>query len=233
MSNYSDLIRDLPQRCRELYGATELSARSLRREITLLLSVTSLAFVVPFERLSQREQRGRTPRYIQPHNDPEEYADAHRRFQEMLDQPWTETEFVQAHHVRSVQYGTRPFTRDDPRSWPEFYDDSTLLEDMALSARDVLEVIRHALAHGNILTRGAAHIDEVVFIRGGRSIGEKERSENPGLYGKDRHDYVFLRFRPIALQAFFMSWCVFLESLDLPRALPLANEYSEDESRAA
>jgi hypothetical protein len=235
MSNYQDLVRDLPTRCLELHNALESDGAEMKREVTLLLSVASLAFVVPYERLAEQAADADDPAFIQPRRDPERFPEAARRLSELLDARFADSLLSPTREPEQVQFGECPFTTSDPRDWPELLRPSRPVSETHLRVRDVLDVIRNGFAHGNILTRaeGDNQISEVVFIRGGKRVTKNERAVNPALQGVMRHPYLFLRCTPAGLRTLFRTWCAFLQGLPIPTKLAAAPDRSTDEEAAA
>ena len=58
MSEYSSYVSDFPARCADVLEKFRFPARSVGRDVTLLLSITSVGLVIPHERL---KPKGDTP----------------------------------------------------------------------------------------------------------------------------------------------------------------------------
>lgn len=124
--------------------------------MTLALMVASAGLVVPYERLKGDGRWG-----AHPSGDRKTFADAAGKLDLLLRQPfrssclWTET--------NSTWYsGKLDSVTGDPDSWKGLQNTRPISKDKTV--RTVLNVIRDALAHGNIWTLRNP-IEEIIFVK--------------------------------------------------------------------
>ena len=160
--------------------------------MTLMISIGTAGFVIPFERL--REQR-------HPAGDRNRYAQAVQQFEAICtteflrSQLWSgaSASWLYAHEVEDAER--------DLDWWPELADPKPLPSELRTAA--VLDHLRNALAHGNIFTRGNP-IELLVFLAKPR---------------KDSRHYAMLAVSPADFRDFLQKWFSFLSGLRLPEGI--------------
>jgi hypothetical protein len=152
MTAYSDFIQDYPSRCRRLFDIHFKNAQSNDLEVTLLLNVTSSGLIVPYERLSEDAH---------PAHDADRFAEAKARFDELLEASFLDSGLWNTSDPKSWRCGKLRHLSGDPDAWGLGELRSVNREKKSSS---IVRVLRNALAHGHVFTRGRPHIDELVFL---------------------------------------------------------------------
>lgn len=192
MSNYRDMIVDLTQRCRDLVDGPEWTRAYFReREVTQLLAATALGLNTPLDRLNRPEDRGTS----------QEAKDA-----------WGSLETVRiVDFWGSPSSGTRRwglleegagFVREQVDSWVG----RDLESDRDLSASTILVHVRHAIAHGNVLTRGINNKINEVLLANWKKASREGRNKV-----KDGRWWV-LSCAPCDLHGLLLAWFDWIEA---------------------
>ena len=150
MTAYRDFISDFPTRCQEILRAIRKTKSLGHRDVTVMLSIASAGFIVPFERLKPDHP-------LSPNSND---AEAHTRLRELLERTFLGSELW----PDSAQGWYFEHIRDccgDPDSWKELQHPKPVEPTAPVAA--VLHPLRNALAHGSIVTRNDP-IGEIVFI---------------------------------------------------------------------
>lgn len=160
MTNYRNFIEDFPCRCHDVVAKFTEPAVAEDREVTLVLMAVAAGFVVVYERLSE----GKSVR--QPSLDRPLYATASGRLQQLLAERIDQSVLF-ASRQDCWRGGRLTSTDGDPDSWPELASPEAFPPETRVSK--VFDVIRHAIAHGNILSRpdSGGQISELIFVSGG------------------------------------------------------------------
>lgn len=210
MSNYRNFVSDFPKRCDDLlrHFFNEANVRDL--DVTLMLTVATAGFVVPFERLSAcREARPQTcphcekelptrPPVMHPARDRARYAAAAQEFDELLKRPFSgsslgkESAPDEWFFAREVEAEGQ-----DPDGWPDLRNPKPVSREK--SAGSILKHVRNALAHGNVFTRGSP-INLIVLLS--KADGASK--------------YAMLAVTPAAFRHFLHNWFKFLRELPMP-----------------
>jgi hypothetical protein len=182
-----------------------LRAADQGREVTLLLAVAAVALTVPYERLRRRDPD--SP-YCHPSRDRERFETAAQRFDAFGKASFAESELATDRGEWSHGVVADVDALDDPLG--ARIESDTI--DRHTKVKDVLYVVRNALSHGNIATRGQE-------IRTIRFFSSRLNAAvwKPG----DARPFEFYETTPAALKYLVLSWCDFLQSLNLPRLLVL------------
>lgn len=159
MSEYRDFVHDFASRCQEVLQAFLQPARSRDREVTLLLMAAAGGFVMSYERL--RDDQG----FPQPPIDRHRYAAAGQELARILEERIAASPLLQGQD--SWRGGALVSAAGAPDGWPELRDPARFSADAPVS--QVVRGLRHAVAHGNVLTRSSqgGQIAELVFVSGG------------------------------------------------------------------
>lgn len=200
MSEYSDpFAKDFASRCRDLLDHFYAPARARDREVTLLLAVAAAGLVVPYERLLKTNG--------QPPLDRQRHQSASVELRQVLNKTLGESDLLDS--TRDAwQGGLLESASGAPDGWPELRVGNSLPDQTRV--RDLVDSLRHGLAHGNIVTRpGGAHklIERIVFICGYPKDKPKSK-DNPLRY---------VSVRPDDLKEFLQQWFDCLAALKVPR----------------
>jgi hypothetical protein len=187
MSYYSDFISVFPSRCLDVLKAFSEQATLDDREVTLLLCVASAGIVVPYERLKSSEGG-------HPMRDRNRYSEAAKRFDALLTEPFLLSPLGRGTHDWRWK-GAVDDVNSDPIQW------SRVARPLARDkkGKNVVPVIRHALAHGNIKVAGDP-INELHFL------AENRR--------RDDGSFRLLVTSPASFASFVRNW---LEAMKRPR----------------
>lgn len=180
MSNYKDFYIDYPIRCGELWRGLRDKAIKSRLDVTFMLMVASAGLAASWEHLKRGGKRV---------NDAEDHpslahqkenivqSDAYKHFIRRLGRVLNSTDMADnpllagidvddwlSHRVKGIE-DVRPFV--DQRV--SFGQDIQLR-----NTREIIKVLRNALAHNNILTsgQGGSSIREIIFFSEHRKDGE-------------------------------------------------------------
>jgi len=195
MTGYHNYIKDFPRRCRDILAIAGKPALSRGREVTLTLMVASAGFIVPYERLKPDNGWGN-----HPSGDGKRFYDAAAELKLVLDQPflssrfWTKTSSTW--HV-----GRLASLTGEPDSWEGLRERKPISREKKVYT--VLNVIRNALAHGNIWTQGNP-IESIIFV---------------SAVAKVVPVFAFLSVAPREFRDFLENWFDFLTDLDIPPEL--------------
>lgn len=155
-------------------------------EVTLLIMAASTTFIVPKERLNQSHPSGDSERFKATSSD----------LQRVMRSPFVGSPFFANDHA-PWQHGQVDTFGDGPDSWRDARD----LPDQK-PVDYVLSIIRNALAHGNIFTRGDPIRDLVFFSEKkicNRCVG-----------------YKYLVVPVPAFREFLMSWFRYIQTAGIP-----------------
>ncbi len=189
MTLFRDLIKDFPKRCKDVLELSECSAVGADREVTLLLMLASAAFVIPFERLRKRKKYGH------PIKDRKRFPQAASEFDQMLENKFLCSELCSRDFI-SWSSGKLNSVENSPGSWPEIQNLNPMSKEKKVA--NVLEIIRNALAHGNVYIQGPENIEALIFISGKRSP----------------HKYISVS--PSEFRHLLLKWIDFLDKLKMP-----------------
>ncbi len=189
VSSYRDFVLDLPQRSIALLNDLLPRATAQGREVTLLLMAASTAFVVPLERLNSRH----------PSQDAKRFSEIANSFAKSMSIPFATSPFFPKGngawlHGRVSDFG------EGPDAW---IGDATALGNMPASY--VFAVIRNALAHGNLYTKGDP-IDELVLYAEVREGPDRDRVGG----------YKYLVIPVATFQSFLLAWFAHVSRVGLP-----------------
>ncbi len=199
MTAYTNFVSDFPRRCQNILNFYDHSSRKNGHDVTFLLSIATTGICVPYDRLKQPSKR------FGPHpsGDRDRFDDAAKKFDDLCEISFLQSP-LSSNEFSSWKFGGLSSTDGDPDSWPELQDANSVSEKE--TCRDLLEVVRNALAHGNIFTRSDP-ISELVLI-------SKPKKNTP---------YRFLVVTPPSLQDFLNRWFNFLSELIIPEE-PIGDE---------
>ena len=187
MSAYSSYVRDFPLRCGEILEEFRLPSRKRGRDVTLLLSISTAALIIPYERL------GTPNNTAHPLRDRDRYPKAARQYEELLDKPFLSSPLWGREEVSTWRKGSVQDVRSGgPDTWPELRDARPMQSDVPVGK--VLRILRNALAHGNVFTEGRVIRNIVLLAKERNSVAFGFISVSPDDFRKFMMDYIgFLR----------------------------------------
>jgi len=200
MSNYTNFIKDFPNRCLDILSKYESMARIENREVTLLLGIATAGLIIPFERL-----RPPTDNLTHPGKDRQNCQAATDEFERTLKLPFLGSS------LWSGDPAAWTFAKDveqietEPDCWDELKNKKPLSKEKKIGS--VTKHIRNALAHGNLFTIGNP-IQLIIFLSrccvyvGGESVPTDK--------------FAMLATAPNDFLKFLMNWLTFLSSLPMP-----------------
>lgn len=193
MSNYRDLIQDLPLRCRDVLNFARGPARTHRREVTLMLMVAATALVSPYERL-RRDTNS-------PHLDAGRFKTSADNLNALLAGPFLGSE-LWGTDSSSWAYGVLDDIGPEVDYWPEWNSPSEMSSE--LTAGELMLTLRNGLAHGGVYSFGDPNIERLMFVR-------RTRDKKPIHY--------FLRGTPSDLYLLLNNWFEFIQGIHIPHGL--------------
>lgn len=196
MTAYKNFVEDFPHRCREILNFAWKPALFKGREVTLMLMVASAGLVVPYERLKPDGDK-----FKHLSEDNKRFSAAADQLRTLLEQPFLSSE-VWNQSVSTWHYGKLKDVRGDPDSWEGLCKRRPVPVDKTV--KNVLRVIRNALAHGNIFTFKNP-IEAIIFIQANGGFGEEPK------------DYSFVFVGPADFRRFMENWFDFLDKLRIPQ----------------
>src|SRR5258706_5185634 len=144
MSNYQNFVKDFPLRCNDVLLTIEESKITCNREVTLMLMIATSGLSIPYERL--RVDATFTP----PYNDRMVYEKAAKQFDTLLQMNFLGSA-LWGKEISSWFNGQAQSLSETSLPWenPHGSNSSFLITNI----KDLLYVIRNALAHGNLYTK--------------------------------------------------------------------------------
>lgn len=187
MSEYKNFIQDFPTRCGEILESYQKRATFQGREVTLMLSIASAGFLVPFERIKASH----------PSGDAFRYSNISTEIKALFKTKFNESKLSDG-ISGAWWYGKLASHSGMPDDWPEMKDLRPVSNKE--KTREILHHLRNALAHGNIFTMGKK-IKKIIFL------STKE---------KDSPQFYYLAVTPNDFSTFLTNWFGFLDNLQLP-----------------
>ncbi len=202
MTAYANFVSDFPGRCRDVLHLYDSSSQKNGYDVTFLLSIATTGVCVPYDRL-------RPPSPVfgpHPSGDRDRFSCAAQKFEDLCGISFLQSP-LSSPLTNSWKFGSLSSTKGDPDSWKELQNATSVSEKE--TCRDLLTVIRNALAHGNIFIRDDP-ISELVLI----SQTKPKKNTPP---------YRFLIVTPPSLRDFLNRWLDFLSELIIPEK-PIGDE---------
>jgi hypothetical protein len=198
MTAYKNFVEDFPRRCRDILDLAGKPALSRGREVTLTLMVASAGLVVPYERL---KPDGGFIDHLSGDN--KRFADAAAKLKSLLNDPFMSS--CLWNEASSTWHGGKLVSvAGDPDLWTGLRKRRPISKDKKVST--ILNVIRNALAHGNIFTLNNP-IEAIIFIKANMDVDKIARN------------YSFLSVAPQEFRKFLENWFDFLNDLHIPHEL--------------
>lgn len=199
MTAYANFVSDFPKRCQKVLDFYDCSSRKNGHDVTFLLCIATTSICVPYDRL-------KPPSPVfgpHPSGDRDQFDDAAKKFDDLCEISFLQSP-LSSHESSSWKFGSLSSADGGPGSWEELQDATSVSEET--TCKDLLEVIRNALAHGNVWTMGDP-ISEIVLV------------SKP----KKASSYRFLVVTPPSLHDFLNCWLNFLSALIIPEE-PIGDE---------
>lgn len=197
MSEYMNFIQDFPTRCGEILESYQKRATFQGREVTLMLSIASSGFLVPYERIRAKH----------PSGDASRYNKICTEIKSLFNTKFNDSSLLE--DASGVWwFGKLASHNGMPDDWPEMRN----LQQVSNKekTREILYHLRNALAHGNIFTMGKK-IEKIIFL-------STKEQDSPQFY--------YLAVTPNDFSAFLTNWFKFLGDLQLPVG-PIAGEIDD------
>ncbi len=160
-------------------------------EVTLLLNIASSGLIVPYARLSEDAH---------PSGDAIRFHEAKVSLNQVLDAPFQGSQLHPEANSGSWRFGKLKDLCGDPDAWAW---DNVKPITAKKTVRPIVKVLRNALAHGNVFTKGRPHIETLVFI-------SRIDREKPEL------GYECISVSPADFKAFLDCWLVVLSNAHIP-----------------
>jgi hypothetical protein len=193
MSQYADFVQDFPKRCHDILSFSQGQSVAKGREVTLSLMVASSAFLVPFERL---RSGGRNEHPAKDHN---KFPEAANKLNQLFERKFVGSE-VWPYDVSSWTSGKLASIEGEVDGWAELRKPKAISPDKQV--RSVLGILRNALAHGNIYTKGGSIIEALIFV---------SAIEGDGKY----IGYRYTQVSPVDFRRLLLCWFKFLSTFDI------------------
>jgi len=209
MSYYKDIYNDFPLRCGKLWKLMRGTAEQQKLDVTFMLMTAAAGFSTPFEHLKIQEgQAGKNeghPAFFNYEHDA--YKAVLRRISSAFDVLVPNSPLFSSVRLDSWFYCT---TRNIETIRVLVESNKRITEDVRQKkARDVIKILRNAIAHNNIYAfnrKGASEIDELVFFS---EIRKKDEPEKGKLLG-----YEVLAMPAQDLGFFLDAWFGLLSKAD-------------------
>ncbi len=203
MTAYRNFISDYPRRCGELLETFRHDVRGWR-EVTLMLSLASSGLIIPYERLKQ----SKTPH---PSGDSEKYDNAREKLEILGKTTFLKSGFCMGNNS-SWMIGKTSSISGDIEAWKFSKDLKSISAKKTFGS--LIKVIRNALAHGNIFTKGNP-IEHIVFLSSvQKGCDEKGRDEK----------FNFLQVSIEDFDYFIKAWFKFTQELNIPGWKPVITD---------
>lgn len=151
MSAYINFITDFPTRCNDLLKMFQQKARFENREVTLLLAVASAGLIIPRARLIEEGH---------PSADRDHFISAATAFIKEMEGCFKKSAFYdQKRHGWTFFKGE--ITKD---SYPDKIAFMCKPISNEKTTKNIIKIMRNALAHGNIFLRGDSRIERLLFL---------------------------------------------------------------------
>jgi len=195
MTAYQNFVSDFPERCVEVLDLAAGKSRLSGREVTLLIMAASTSLIVPFERLKTKGDGA-----IHPIGDVDQFPDAAQDLRELLDDRFIGSAVWRSDHSESwrLAKNLRNIT-GDPEQWLAGVKLKPISGEKKVKA--ISELMRNALAHGNLFTRGDP-IEEIVLV----NFHWKEVPNEPSQLS----NFDALVVAPADLETMLRAWVRFL-----------------------
>lgn len=195
MTAYKNFVRDLPERCSDLFNTLEETTRFIDKDVTFLIAIASTGINIPLERL--KEPTGENTPH--PSRDWERYNQAKCQLAEIFEKYFLGSE-LWSNQPSSWCCGNIKSVEKPLDDWPELIKPTPIRSDKTIGT--ILKHLRNALAHGNIYTRGSDEkIKEIIFLTEVKQYSNK---------------FKYLSVSPRDFRIFLKKWFDFIKSLELP-----------------
>ena len=157
MTAYKNFISDFPRRCIDILDLAKAGSRASGRDVTLVIMVASASLVIPLERL-----RIKASGDAHPIGDLERFPDSAQQLQGLLKSPFVGSKIGPPADQKSWKLAQRLTNIEgDAEQWMARAQLKPVSGEKTVKA--ILELMRNALAHGNLFTIGDP-IASLVFV---------------------------------------------------------------------
>jgi len=192
MSNYRNFIKDFPNRCGEILKEYKDCSCKNGREVTHMFAIASAAITIPFERLRKKGH---------PAQDKKKYPQVVSKFDNLCDKNFLSSN-LWGKASESWKFGQ--LKKGEVELGPENWEENAISLEEDVKVKEVLCIIRNALAHGSIFTLSNAddQIEIIIFLSTSKE--------------KDTGDFNLIMVSVEDFNELLVKWIDFLHSLKIP-----------------
>ena len=201
MTSFKNFIKDFPSRSLDLLTNFHPKAVDMDREVTLLLSVAATGLTFPFERLRKPPDG-----ISHPSGDRKTHTRALGKFSNLSGKLFIGSELWPEMQIASWKIIEGLSTDEVQKENVPWYNDFQPINAQTIKVSVILDLIRNALAHGNIIVYPpiiSSQIEEIMFL--------SRRYEQ----SQFMDEYNVLAVEPEDFRKFLKKWIHFLKTLKL------------------
>lgn len=201
MSEYKVFVKEFPLRCEKIMGRIEKGHKYEDLTVTGLLMVAASAIIIPYERLR--------PVPDHPSGDAKKYTEAAEKFKQLLDSNFVGSDLCSPNDKAKWLFAKAESVEDDPDRWKWTFKKEISKEK---KTKGVLDIIRNALAHGNIFTKPSrGDIQEIIFVSQELKRGEDGKVKEP----HELKHYNCISVTPSLFKQFLGKWFAYIKNLEI------------------
>jgi hypothetical protein len=195
MSNYRNFIEDFPKRCGEILSDYKKQAYKNGREVTYMLAIASASITIPYARLTEKEN---------PSLDKKKCENAVSNFDNLCGKPFLKSCLWA---MPSKNWKSGLVKKEYVKLGADTWEKNALCLRNEITVKEVLSIIRNALAHGSIFTLPTENdkIENIIFL----SVIRDKENHTTG-------DYDLIMVSPDDFNEFLANWIEFLKTLNIP-----------------
>ena len=201
--DYNNFLKDFPERCEKILVNYSDQAAANDLEVTLMLTIATAGFVTVFENF--RDGNTLTSNPLQ------QYPNASKEFDALLSERFLTSGKLKI--TGKWELAEKHLSKIPP--WTKGNLEGNYPLDPTKSMFYILDLLRNALAHGNIRTHPDENnqIKTLIFIVWSRTYSEKEDIKKSKMkYDKTKYD--MLATSPKGFCKLLVNWLTFLKGLD-------------------
>ena len=206
MSNYKHFLKDFPDRCEQILTRYYQQAAKDDVEVTLMLGIAAAGFVIAFEGLRDKNSLISDPS--------QKYPEAWKDFDDLLVDRFLTSDKVTVDGTWEL--AEKLDSTEPPWETGALTGEYPLPKEKSMFY--VLDLLRNALAHGNMRTYAEEknQIKTLVFIAWSRNYSEKDEARGVKKSKYDKNRYDMLAVSPQDFCKFLIKWLTFLKELVFP-----------------